>query len=209
MAAIGWPVFAFLIFGERDAFGPGLSMASPFLGGHILTVITAGDGPQHQWGGLMIWSAAWIVLLAPILWEPGPGVAAAVCALALWRPRIALALAVPVAAGLGWFFQMPWEAMARQLAWLPLLLPAALVPERERIATVLTAALMAATVPQVPDLSTLSVVPWEEDPTAQVICDLVHQDGRVVEFTPRNVLKRVVASYAEDGLRPVVAPEIE
>ena len=28
----------------------------------------------------------------------------------------------------------------------------------------------------VPDLSTLSVVPWESDPTAQVICDLVHQD---------------------------------
>jgi len=61
----------------------------------------------------------------------------------------------------------------------------------------------------VPDLTTLSVVPWEEDPTAQVICDLVHQDGRVVEFTPRNVLKRVVAAYADDGLRPVVAPEIE
>jgi glutamine synthetase len=61
----------------------------------------------------------------------------------------------------------------------------------------------------VPDLSTLSVVPWEEDPTAQVICDLVHQDGRVVEFTPRNVLKRVLAAYADDGLRPVVAPEIE
>ena len=60
-----------------------------------------------------------------------------------------------------------------------------------------------------PDLSTLTVVPWEEDPTAQVICDLVHQDGRFVEFTPRNVLKRVVALYAEDGLRPVVAPEIE
>ena len=61
----------------------------------------------------------------------------------------------------------------------------------------------------VPDLSTLSVVPWEEDPTAQVICDLVHQDGRAVEFTPRNVLKRVVAAYAKLGLRPVVAPEIE
>jgi glutamine synthetase len=42
-----------------------------------------------------------------------------------------------------------------------------------------------------------------------VICDLVHQDGRFVEFTPRNVLKRIVALYAEDGLRPVVAPEIE
>jgi glutamine synthetase len=61
----------------------------------------------------------------------------------------------------------------------------------------------------VPDLSTLTVVPWEEDPTAQVICDLVHQDGRFVEFTPRNVLKRIVSLYAEHGLRPVVAPEIE
>jgi glutamine synthetase len=61
----------------------------------------------------------------------------------------------------------------------------------------------------VPDLSTLAVVPWEEDPTAQVICDLVHQDGRVVEFTPRNVLKRVLAAYEQDGLKAVVAPEIE
>ncbi|RVB54882.1 glutamine synthetase, partial [Mesorhizobium sp. M7A.F.Ca.CA.001.06.1.1] len=60
-----------------------------------------------------------------------------------------------------------------------------------------------------PDLSTLTVVPWEEDPTAAVICDLVHQDGRSVEFTPRNVLKRVVAAYDKLGLKPVVAPEIE
>ncbi|WP_173934875.1 glutamine synthetase family protein [Chelativorans sp. Marseille-P2723] len=61
----------------------------------------------------------------------------------------------------------------------------------------------------VPDLGTLCVVPWESDPTAQVICDLVHQDGRDVEFSPRNVLKRVVEQYAEYGLRPIVAPEIE
>jgi glutamine synthetase len=60
-----------------------------------------------------------------------------------------------------------------------------------------------------PDLSTLSPVPWESDPTAQVICDLVHQDGRMVEFTPRNVLRRVVDQYAKMGLKPVVAPEIE
>jgi len=61
----------------------------------------------------------------------------------------------------------------------------------------------------VPDLTTLSVVPWESDPTAQVICDLVHQDGRAVEFTPRNVLRRVIDAYTRLGLRPVVAPEIE
>ncbi len=60
-----------------------------------------------------------------------------------------------------------------------------------------------------PDLSTLTVVPWEEDPTAAVICDLVHQDGRSVEFTPRTVLKRVLAAYDKRGLKPVVAPEIE
>lgn len=61
----------------------------------------------------------------------------------------------------------------------------------------------------VPDLTTLSEVPWETDPTAQVICDLVHQDGRNVDFTPRNLLKHVLAAYAECGLKPVVAPEIE
>ncbi|WP_157018577.1 glutamine synthetase family protein [Mesorhizobium xinjiangense] len=60
-----------------------------------------------------------------------------------------------------------------------------------------------------PDLSTLSVVPWESDPTAQVICDLVHQDGREVEFTPRNVLKRVMRAYDAHGFKPIVAPEIE
>ncbi|MCB1382236.1 MAG: glutamine synthetase [Notoacmeibacter sp.] len=60
-----------------------------------------------------------------------------------------------------------------------------------------------------PDLSTLAVVPWESDPTAQVICDLVHQDGRQVEFTPRNVLRRIMAAYSKAGLKPVVAPEIE
>lgn len=60
-----------------------------------------------------------------------------------------------------------------------------------------------------PDLSTLTVVPWEEDPTAAVICDLVHQDGRTVEFAPRNVLRRVIAAYDKLGLKPVVAPEIE
>src|SRR4029453_8520321 len=44
----------------------------------------------------------------------------------------------------------------RQLAWLPLLLPAALVPERQRIEGVPTAALIAAAVPQVPNLSALA-----------------------------------------------------
>src|SRR5690606_658725 len=47
----------------------------------------------------------------------------------------------------------------------------------------------------VPDLGTLSQVPWESDPTAQVIFDLVHQHDRTVAFTPRNLLKRVAGAY--------------
>ncbi|MCQ0988866.1 glutamine synthetase family protein [Jiella marina] len=61
----------------------------------------------------------------------------------------------------------------------------------------------------VPDLSTLSLVPWENDPTAQVICDLVDQAGAAVGYTPRNVLRRVMALYENRGWKPVVAPEIE
>jgi len=60
-----------------------------------------------------------------------------------------------------------------------------------------------------PDLSTLSVVPWETDPTAQVICDIVNTEGNAVAYTPRNVLKNVVRLYNERGWKPVVAPEIE
>lgn len=61
----------------------------------------------------------------------------------------------------------------------------------------------------VPDLSTLSGVPWETDPTAQVICDVARQDGEAIEFAPRNVLRRVIDAYAAKGWKPVVAPEIE
>ncbi|WP_375606455.1 MULTISPECIES: glutamine synthetase family protein [unclassified Bartonella] len=60
-----------------------------------------------------------------------------------------------------------------------------------------------------PDLSTLSIVPWEDAPTAQVICDLVYQNGQVVDYTPRNVLRTVVHFYTKMGLKPVVSPEIE
>jgi len=61
----------------------------------------------------------------------------------------------------------------------------------------------------IPDLSTLAAVPWETDPTAQVLCDMQDHEGERVLYTPRNVLKRVVEAYADGGLSPVVAPEIE
>ncbi|MEN0088732.1 MAG: glutamine synthetase family protein, partial [Pseudomonadota bacterium] len=60
-----------------------------------------------------------------------------------------------------------------------------------------------------PDFSTLSEVPWESDPTAQIICDVKQLDGTPSELVPRNVLRHVLEQYAKRGWRPVVAPEIE
>ncbi len=60
-----------------------------------------------------------------------------------------------------------------------------------------------------PDASTIRLVPWYEDPTAQVICDAFHFDGSPVEISARHLLKRVLALYEEKGWKPVVAPELE
>jgi len=60
-----------------------------------------------------------------------------------------------------------------------------------------------------PDFATLAVVPWAQDPTAQVIHDAYKPDGRPVEESPRQVLRRVLALYEEKGWKPVVAPELE
>lgn len=60
-----------------------------------------------------------------------------------------------------------------------------------------------------PDFATLAVVPWAQDPTAQVIHDAFHPDGRPVQEAPRQVLRRVLDLYRERGWTPVVAPELE
>ena len=61
----------------------------------------------------------------------------------------------------------------------------------------------------VPDYQTARAVPWTSDVTIQVIHDLETQQGEPVSTAPRNVLKRVLGFYAEQGWRPVVAPELE
>ena len=60
-----------------------------------------------------------------------------------------------------------------------------------------------------PDPATLRIVPWYDEPTAQIVCDAHHRSGEPCETAPRAVLKRVLAAYAERGWRPVVAPELE
>jgi len=60
-----------------------------------------------------------------------------------------------------------------------------------------------------PDAASLRPVPWAKEPTAQIIHDCLRFDGTPVELSPRNVLRRVLALYAERGWRPQVAPEME
>lgn len=59
------------------------------------------------------------------------------------------------------------------------------------------------------DPTTITMVPWAVDPTAQVIHDCYFADGTLVDFAPRSVLRRVLKLYAEKGWKPLVAPELE
>ena len=61
----------------------------------------------------------------------------------------------------------------------------------------------------IPDFATLCIVPWEDEPTAQVIHDAVTRDGGYVELAPRHVLRRVIKLYEACGWQPMVAPELE
>jgi glutamine synthetase len=60
-----------------------------------------------------------------------------------------------------------------------------------------------------PDWSTATAAPWTADTTLQVIHDAKDQEGNLVPFSPRNVLRRICDLYAAQGWKPVVAPEME
>ncbi len=59
------------------------------------------------------------------------------------------------------------------------------------------------------DPTTVRIVPWASDPTAQVIHDCYDRDGKLASFAPRSVLRRICGLYADEGWEPVVAPELE
>lgn len=56
---------------------------------------------------------------------------------------------------------------------------------------------------------TLAPLPWVESPTAQVLTGFAGLDGRPAWVDSRNVLSRVVATFREQGLQPMVATELE
>lgn len=60
-----------------------------------------------------------------------------------------------------------------------------------------------------PDPSTVRIVPWAVDPTAQVIHDCYDRNGAIVPYAPRSVLRHVCGLYEAEGWDPIVAPELE
>ncbi len=60
-----------------------------------------------------------------------------------------------------------------------------------------------------PDINTLRMVPWYEEPTAQVICDPYTPKGKPFWMSSRILLKRIIGLYHRKGWQPVVAPELE
>ena len=59
------------------------------------------------------------------------------------------------------------------------------------------------------DPTTVRIVPWATDPTAQVIHDCYDREGVLVPFAPRSVLRHVCDLFDAQGWAPVVAPELE
>ena len=60
-----------------------------------------------------------------------------------------------------------------------------------------------------PDFDTMRVVPWYDDPTAQIICDAINLNGDDVINSSRNALKNILKLYKKDKLTPIVSPELE
>jgi glutamine synthetase len=60
-----------------------------------------------------------------------------------------------------------------------------------------------------PDATSLRPVPWAKEPTAQIIHDCYRFDGSETPLSPRNVLRRMIKLYENEGWKPVIAPEME
>jgi glutamine synthetase len=60
-----------------------------------------------------------------------------------------------------------------------------------------------------PDETACYVLPWEEEATAMIIHDSYTPSDKAVAFSPRNILKKVIDLYQQQGWKAVVAPEME
>lgn len=59
-----------------------------------------------------------------------------------------------------------------------------------------------------PDLATFRSIPWQEG-AALVLCDFHHEEGGLVQEAPRSVLLTQLGSLDRDGMKAVMASELE
>lgn len=64
-------------------------------------------------------------------------------------------------------------------------------------------------VAMIPDAQQIHRLPWSAEPRALAICDTEELGGGACNLSTRGLLKAVIARYAERGLAPVVATELE
>ena len=60
-----------------------------------------------------------------------------------------------------------------------------------------------------PDFNTIRIIPWYNDPTAQVICDAVSLNNNSITTSSRYVLKNILEIFDDNGFYPIVSPEVE
>ncbi len=60
-----------------------------------------------------------------------------------------------------------------------------------------------------PDLSTFTLIPWEDSKAARMICDIMDPDGKNFDESPRYVLKKIVNEAKAMGFDAQAGPEPE
>ncbi|MGC8545269.1 glutamine synthetase family protein [Athalassotoga sp.] len=60
-----------------------------------------------------------------------------------------------------------------------------------------------------PDLSTFTLIPWEDSKAARIICDVMEPDGSNCKESPRYILKKVVDQARQMGFDAHAGPEPE
>ena len=64
-------------------------------------------------------------------------------------------------------------------------------------------------VTMIPDQSTIRKIPWNKEPTAQIICDLYSNAVSPSDIAPRQILKNIIKTLEENEMAAIVAPELE
>jgi hypothetical protein len=143
---------ALIAAGTAVLLAPGWNVAAT-LG---LVALAAGDLLARPEAGRATKALAVLVLLAPIAWEPAPGLAAAAAAFALARPREGLIAALLVALVAPFVFSFHGPSWLGNFPLPFLLVPAVILFAKDRLWSAVAGAALALTVPLMPDDSAMA-----------------------------------------------------